>query len=386
MMAGGLQLLALSVTVLAWGALGQGDGRWKKQVSGDATIYLGQQREAWRPLMHVAVNLTKIKDIKSSFQLRTYDPEGAIFYGDTKSGRDWFVLSLKDGVPLMQISRSGVLVNVAGGPKLNDGQWHTLEVSNQGHFVILEVDGAMGLVAGLQSKHIEEVISGDLRLALGGLLITKESMLVQFEPQMDGCIRGGSWLNLSIPWETDTDKLWPCYQNIRHGSFFPGSGLAIVNTSVFQIEREHSVKIELWGDFTKMYGAILSIRTPGLVPMFTLVADNTTKEITLSFSGHKMSLKENFKRLQLTFGTDLLEVQHDGAESKGTTKLLSPLKHSGLLSILRESQMAIGGLLGKDDVGSFLRGCLEKIQIQGKDVDLDLTLKDMSISSHSCPV
>ncbi|XP_061921108.1 sex hormone-binding globulin [Entelurus aequoreus] len=386
MMAGGLELLALSVTVLAWGALGQGDGRWKKQVSGDATIYLGQQREAWSPLMHVAVNLTKIKDIKSSFQLRTYDPEGAIFYGDTKSGRDWFVLSLKDGVPLMQISRSGVLVNVAGGPKLNDGQWHTLEVSNQGHFVILEVDGAMGLVAGLQSKHIEEVISGDLRLALGGLLITKESMLVQFEPQMDGCIRGGSWLNLSIPWETDTDKLWPCYQNIRHGSFFPGSGLAIVNTSVLQIEREHSVKIELWGDFTKMYGAILSIRTPGLVPMFTLVADNTTKEITLSFSGHKMSLKDNFKRLQLTFGTDLLEVQHDGADTKGTTKLLSPLKHSGLLSILRESQMAIGGLLGKDDAGSFLRGCLEKIQIQGKDVDLDLTLKDMSISSHSCPV
>ncbi|XP_061768441.1 sex hormone-binding globulin [Nerophis ophidion] len=386
MMAGGLQLLALSVTVLAWGALGQGDGRWKKQVSGDATIYLGQQREAWRPLMHVAVNLTKIKDIKSSFQLRTYDPEGAIFYGDTKSGRDWFVLSLKDGVPLMQISRSGVLVNVAGGPKLNDGQWHMLEVSNQGHFVILEVDGAMGLVAGLQSKHIEEVISGDLRLALGGLLIPKESMLVQFEPQMDGCIRGGSWLNLSIPWETDTDKLWPCYQNIRHGSFFPGSGHAIVNTSVLQIEREHSVKIELWGDFTKMYGAILSIRTPGLVPMFTLVADNTTKEITLSFSGHKMSLKENFKRLQLTFGTDSLEVQHDGADSKGTMKLLSPLKHSGLLSILRESQIAIGGLLGKDDVGSFLRGCLEKIQIQGKDVDLDLTLKDMSISSHSCPV
>lgn len=64
--------------------------------------------------------------IKSSFQLRTYDPEGAIFYGDTKNGRDWFILSLKDGVPLMQISRSGVLVNVAGGPKLNDGRWHTV--------------------------------------------------------------------------------------------------------------------------------------------------------------------------------------------------------------------------------------------------------------------
>lgn len=36
------------------------------------------------------------------------------------------MLSLKDGVPLMQIYRSGVYVSVAGGSKLSDGQWHTV--------------------------------------------------------------------------------------------------------------------------------------------------------------------------------------------------------------------------------------------------------------------
>lgn len=36
---------------------------------------------------------------------------------------------------------------------------------------------------------------------------------------------------------------------------------------------------------------------------------------------------------------------------------------------------------------NFLIGCLEKIQVQGKNVDLDLAFKyHMSISSHSCPV
>lgn len=49
-----------------------------------------------------------------------------IFYGDTKNGDDWFVLSLKDGIPLMQISKGDVLVSVAGGPKLDDGKWHTV--------------------------------------------------------------------------------------------------------------------------------------------------------------------------------------------------------------------------------------------------------------------
>lgn len=34
----------------------------------------------------------------------------------------------------------------------------------------------------------------------------------------------------------------------------------------------------------------------------------------------------------------------------------------------------------------YLHGCIEKIQIQGKDVDLDIaTYKHISISSHSCP-
>lgn len=54
-----------------------------------------------------------------------------------------------------------------------------LEVSNQGRFVILEVDGSNGLVVGMQSKEMEEVHSGELRLALGGVLIDKEKMIVQ---------------------------------------------------------------------------------------------------------------------------------------------------------------------------------------------------------------
>lgn len=69
--------------------------------------------------------------IKSSFQLRTFDPEGVIFYGDTKKGQDWFVLSLKDGIPLMQIYRSGMYVSVAGGTKLSDGEWHTVRPHEQ---------------------------------------------------------------------------------------------------------------------------------------------------------------------------------------------------------------------------------------------------------------
>ncbi|XP_054456997.1 sex hormone-binding globulin [Anoplopoma fimbria] len=384
-MAGGL-LLLLNLTFLGLGVEGQGNGRDKKEVSGGATVYLGQDRDIWRPLIHTTVNLSEIRSIKSSFHLRTFDPEGTIFYGDTKKGEDWFVLSLKDGIPLMQISRGDSLVSVAGGPKLNDGKWHELDVSNQEQFVILEVDGSNSLVVGMQSKQTNEILSGELRLALGGILINKEQMIVQYEPHMDGCVRKGSWLNLSVSWEAEVEELWPCYQNVQPGSYFPGTGFAIFNTSVFPIEADHGVKTELWGDFSKMDGTIFSIKAPGQELMFALVANNNTKEVTLTFGEDKISVKDTFKRLVIIFQTNLLKVFHDEGELKTITLPINPVSRPGYLTPWREGHFAVGGLLGEDDVGSqFLTGCLEKIQVQGKDLDLDLAVKHMSISSHSCP-
>ncbi|KAM8898095.1 sex hormone-binding globulin [Spinachia spinachia] len=386
-MADGL-LLSLSLTLLGWGAQGQGNGRGKKEVSGGATVYLGQDRDIWRPLMHTAVNLSEIRSIKSSFHLRTFDPEGTIFYGDTKNGKDWFVLSLKDGIPLMQISRGESLVSVAGGPKLNDGKWHMLEVSNQEPFVILEVDGSNRMVVGMQSKQTIEILSGELRLALGGILIDKEQMVVQLEPHMDACVRGGSWLNLSRPWELEAEELWPCHPSIQPGSYFPGSGFAVFNTSVFPFEAGRGVKMELWGDFREMDGTIFSIKASGQKLLFALVANNNTKEITLTFGEESVSMKDTFKRLAIIFQADLLQVLRDGDESTTTALAVSPVSHPGYLTAWKEGRLAVGGLLGEeeDGVGSqFLTGCLEKIQVQGKDLDLDLAVKHMSISSYSCP-
>lgn len=384
-MAGGL-LLGLSLALLARGAEGQGNGRGKKEVSGGSTVHLGQERDVWRPLIHTTVNLSQINSIKSSFQLRTFDPEGVVFYGDTKNGEDWFVLSLTDGIPMMQISKEGMLISVTGGPKLNDGEWHTLEVSNHGKFVILEVDGSGGLVVGMQTKQMEEGISGQLRLALGGILIDKEQLIVQFEPQMDGCVREGSWLNLSVPWEAEAEELWPCHPNIQPGSYFPGTGFAVFNTSVFKLGEDHGVKIELWGDFSQMDGTILSIKAPGQELMFALVANNNTKEVTLSFWQEKISVKSTFKRLLVTFQKDVLKVLQD--EDESTTSVLSsnPESHNSYLTTWKEGRLAFGGLLGDDGAGSqFLTGCLKKIQVQSRDLDLDSADKHMLVSSHSCP-
>uniref|UniRef100_A0A8D3A9T9 Sex hormone-binding globulin n=1 Tax=Scophthalmus maximus TaxID=52904 RepID=A0A8D3A9T9_SCOMX len=379
-------LLTLGLTLLACGARGQGNGRGMREVSGGATVYLGQDRDIWRPLIHTTVNLSEVSSIKSSFQVRTFDPEGTIFYGDTKDGEDWFVLSLRDGVPLMQISKDGMFVSVAGGPKLDDGKWHTLEVSSHGKFVILRVDGSSGLEVGMQSKRTEEVISGELRLALGGILIDKDNMIVEFQPQMDGCVREGSWLSHSVPWETEADELWPCYPNIQPGSYFPGAGFAIFNTSVFPVDTDNGVKIELAGDFSQMDGTVFSFKAPGQELTVALVVNNDTKEVTLTLGEEKISMRKTVKRLVITFQTEMLQVFQE--EPKLTELKAISLTNPGVLSTWREGRLAIGSLLGdgEDNVGShFLTGCLKKIQVQGKDLDLDSAAMRKSVSSHSCP-
>ncbi|XP_078147949.1 sex hormone-binding globulin [Centroberyx gerrardi] len=387
-MTGGL-LLAVSLALLGWGAEGQENGRGKKEVSGRGPVYLGQQRDIWKPLIQTTANLSELQSIKSTFEFRTFDPEGAVFYGDTKHGDDWFILSLREGIPEMQISEGNILISVTGGPKLNDGKWHLLELSSVGKFVILEVDGSKALVVGLQSIEPDDVTSGELRLALGGILVDTKKMIVQFEPQMDGCVREGSWLNLSIPWETEAEELWPCYQNIQPGSYFPGTGFAVFSTSVFPIEAEQSgVKIEMWGEFNQMDGTVLSIKAPGQEVMLAVEANNNTKEVTLTFGKDKIILAESIKRLAIIFQTDLLQLLKDGEPSEAKRLSVTAESHPGYLTTWREGRLAFGGLLGEgeDDVGShFLTGCLEKIQVQGKDLDLDSAVKHASVSSYSCP-
>uniref|UniRef100_A0A667I484 Sex hormone-binding globulin n=1 Tax=Lynx canadensis TaxID=61383 RepID=A0A667I484_LYNCA len=69
-------------------------------------------------------DFTKIRKTSSSFELRTWDPEGVIFYGDTNPQKDCFVLGLRDGRPEIQMRNHLAQLTVGAGPRLDDGKWH----------------------------------------------------------------------------------------------------------------------------------------------------------------------------------------------------------------------------------------------------------------------
>lgn len=51
-------------------------------------------------------------------------------------------------------------------------------MSNHGDFVILEMDGSNKLVVGMHPAEPEEALSGELRLAVGGVLINTDHMII----------------------------------------------------------------------------------------------------------------------------------------------------------------------------------------------------------------
>lgn len=47
-----------------------------------------------------------------------------IFYGDTNTKDDWFMLGLRDGQPEIQLHNLWARLTVGFGPRLSDGRWH----------------------------------------------------------------------------------------------------------------------------------------------------------------------------------------------------------------------------------------------------------------------
>ncbi|XP_010886196.2 sex hormone-binding globulin [Esox lucius] len=382
-------LVSLCLTLLVWGAEGQGTGK-VKLVLGSEEINLGQHQGTWAPLMQTRENLTQVKSIRSTFLFRTFDPEGVVFYGDTLNGKDWFILALKDGIPEMQIGKADILVSMHGGPKINDGKWHLLEISNNGDFVRLNVDSQKEVIVGLKSKMTESVLQGQIRLAIGGILVSPENLLVPFQPAMDGCIRQGNWLNLSMPWETQQlGEPRPCYANIEPGSYFTGAGVATFNTTelpAYQTE-DIGITISIQGDSSMLNGTILSLKTPGEeIATTRLIVDNDLKNIKLTIRTiESISKSIRFTKLTLTLKKNQLNMKTDETEMK-----LESDDIPDYLSRWKEGMiLAFGGLQedrAPDNSNQYLKGCLAKIQVLGQDVDLDRALyKDASISSHSCP-
>ncbi|KAL2079599.1 hypothetical protein ACEWY4_025343 [Coilia grayii] len=361
-----------------------------EKIDGGGVINLSNRERTWTPHMSLSALFAEINSITSYFSFRTFDPEGLLFYGDSNDGKDWFVLSLRGGYPEMHFGKSNMMVTVLGGPKLNNGVWHKLELYNEGEFVVLNVDDKQELRVGMHQNHRGPDRTGFIRLALGGILIDHKKLPILFNPLLDACIRDGHWLNLSTPWDTTPRKTaTPCFPDIKPGSFFPGTGLAIFNTSVLPgFDPERGIVITVHASSNKWNGTILSMWSHQSPLRIISVGEDTKAErmffkVNVGGIATHNHFAKDFNSFQLTIEKDSITFESSGQQ------MTVPV--AGIVTQWKEGMLlAFGGLLGDgaEYSGSeYMEGCLHTIFVQGQKIDLDQALfKDASVSSHSCPV
>ncbi|XP_069916026.1 sex hormone-binding globulin isoform X1 [Oryctolagus cuniculus] len=287
---------------------------------------LGQE-----PIQVLTFDLTRLVKASSSFELRTWDSEGVIFYGDTSPKDDWFMLGLRDGRPEIQMHNPWAQLTVGAGPRLDDGSWH------------------------------------------------------QLVPALDGCLRRGSWLDPQAQISASAHaSRRSCDVELQPGIFFPpGTHAEFSLQDIPQPQTEpwaFSLDLELKP--SEGSGRLLALGTPEDPNWLSLHLQD--QKVVLS-SGMEPGLD-----LPLAWGLPLqLKLGVSTAVlSQGSKKQALGLPPSGLGPLLNlwaqpQGRLFLGALPGEDSSASF---CLDGLWAQGQKLDMDKALnRSQDIWTHSCP-
>ncbi|XP_037351304.1 sex hormone-binding globulin isoform X2 [Talpa occidentalis] len=305
------------------------------------------------PITIMTFDLTKIQKASSSFEIRTWDSEGVIFYGDTNPKDDWFMLGLRDGRPEIQLHNQWAQLTVGAGCRLDDGRWHQMGVRIHGDSVLLEVDGELVLslrqVSGPMSNKPQPI----MRIALGGLLFPVSDLLLPELVQNSVSKIFPSLRQSPGPSHWTWDSSWQQVQATSLSWALQKTLLGSVSTSKIK----YSVDPKSCGG-----KVVLSTRT-GAGPRLDL-------PLVL---GVPLQLKLHESRVVLSQGP------------KKEILTLLPWDDGSLLNLWAQPQghLFLGTLPGEASSASF---CLDGLWAQGQKLDIDQALnRSQDIWTHSCP-
>ncbi|XP_075062187.1 sex hormone-binding globulin isoform X2 [Mixophyes fleayi] len=359
----------------------------------EQTINTGQKWGYDLPAGTVHIDLQSVTRSYSSFELRTFDPEGVLIFGDSAGGRDWFLLGLREGRPEIQIHNQLAKITINGGPLLNDGIWHKVVLRSEGHRIILEVDDQQCLRIGHVTERVTQTMDTAMRIAIGGILINQTQLLEPINTALDGCLRHWIWLSLTPKWlytDTASNSSKLCFSSHRRGSYFPGSGRVIYRTkdlnSMVPEDNLWSLLIQMRVRSEIDSFSLLSVLDPREGPVISLNGKDMTFILEV---GNQTSLSSPFPDIHKC---DVFLVALEITDTRVTllidgNKEQREISHDTYRALRNawqgDAKLVLGG--SPEESGDF-HGCLQDILVQGEAIDLDSALfRSDTIWSHSCP-
>uniref|UniRef100_A0A8C5BJT4 Growth arrest-specific 6 n=1 Tax=Gadus morhua TaxID=8049 RepID=A0A8C5BJT4_GADMO len=325
------------------------------------SLYLGRMFSAV-PVVRLRFRRRVQTGFSAEFDLRTYDPEGVIFFAGGHHNSSWIVLAMHHGKLELQLKYAAVSRVTSTGPLVNDGQWRKISVEEQGRSLVIKIDreAVMKIAVNGDLFTLRKGVH-ELNLTVGGVPFREEGLLSQVNPRLDGCMKDWRWLtgeDTSIQETISSNENMQCFGSEHPGSFYPGLGFSLFNIS--------------YG--TTAYTSHLTRFTH-----FILVSVGNT--VVASAPAQLCDGEGHVIRVVVTGNQTLLWVDGQLGRSEETQEpvdLQSP------------SSTFIGGLpdvpLVSTPVTAPYSGCLE-VTVNGETLDLDRAVhKHNDIRSHSCPL
>ncbi|KAI1899687.1 hypothetical protein AGOR_G00064340 [Albula goreensis] len=364
------------------------------------SLYLGRMFSGV-PVVRLRFRRRVQTGFTAEFDLRTFDPEGVIFFAGGHLNSSWIVLAMHHGKLELQLKYGPVSRVTSSGPEVNDGQWHRISVEEQGRSLVIKID---------REAVMKIAVNGDLftlkkgmhelNLTVGGVPFRDGGLLSQLNPRLDGCLREWRWLtgeDTSIQETIRSNEKMQCFSVEERGCFYPGSGFALFNLShsdsqVFslQLNLRPASNIGVLFALVRQDSVPLAVSLSNYHPEkklqqeYVLVSVGT--EVVASIPAFLCDSETHVVNVTIVGNLTLLEV--DGRV--GQSELGENPEPHALPDFSSPASTFLGGLpdvpLVSTPVSAFYMGCMD-VTLNSRALDLDEAFyKHNDIRSQSCPL
>ncbi|XP_039600598.1 growth arrest-specific protein 6 [Polypterus senegalus] len=366
------------------------------------TLYLGRMFSGV-PVVRLRFRRKEYTGFTAEFDLRTFDPEGVIFFAGGHLNSSWIVLAVRNGRLELQLKYDQISRVTSSGPVINDGKWHKISMEEKSRSLIIKIDkeAIMKITVAGNLFTLKKGLH-ELNLTVGGVPFKGDQLVNRLNPRFDACMQDWKWLTGEDSSIQETVKLndkMQCFSSEGWGSYFPGKGFALFNFTYYESDgREWVVKAELNIRPSQNTGVLLALVSGDKVPLSVALTDYVPESklreqhVVLSMNNvivlstavqvcdsQNHSVKAILKK-------DLVFLEVDGIQSRGDPNSTWPLTEAVFKGDIKTY---LGGIPAvpviSTPVSAFYSGCME-LRINNKLVDLDDSIsKHNDIRSHSCP-
>uniref|UniRef100_A0A8C1X190 Protein S n=1 Tax=Cyprinus carpio TaxID=7962 RepID=A0A8C1X190_CYPCA len=349
------------------------------------SLYLGRMFSGI-PVVRLRFRRRVQTGFTAEFDLRTYDPEGVIFFAGGHLNSSWIVLVMHHGKLELQLKYGAVSRVTSSGPQVNDGQWHKISVEEQGRSLVIKVDreAVMKIAVNGDLFTLNKGIH-ELNLTVGGVPFRDDGLVSRVNPRLDGCMKDWRWLtgeDTSIQDTIQHNERMQCYAIEDHSAFYPGHGFAYFNHSHGD---NQTLRVHVTLRPASSVGVLFALVHQDRVPFSVSLSDYHpgTLDWTEVVPVNLCDAQTHTVNVTVFGNSSLLEVD-------GQLAQMERMENVEALDLTSSYSTFIGGIpdvsLVSAPVSAFYTGCMD-VWVNGQLLDVDEAQhKHNDIRSHSCPL